>query len=241
MYLNLIFEKENAPQAKTSIGETKSLRRPAKNYAKEIKKFDMQKTTNEMIYLRCLYSLKQQQLLTKRHSSGVLNCQSDLVPIKLNDMQLNTIHHGKYLQCRTLADPFYCSSMFVLIADGDNQVETVYIYNYFASLGYQNHDPSQLLPSGTHMVIKEPYLKLMGDGQYNIRVDSPNDIVILPQLVDPNNNNTNNAISILETVESLIAKGNQYFVKGSYHLAIWKITVFSPNLKSQIKNFKNPF
>ena len=207
-----------ALQAEKLIRETKPFRRPAKNYVNELFQFNMQKiihsaaTTN-----KCLKRMSTHHILTKRHSSTVVDYQRDLVPIKLNDMQVNMIHHGKYLQCRTVVDPFFMSSMVVLVADDDNQVETVYIYNYFATLGFADRDPSQLLPSGTHMVIKEPYLKIVIGGKCNIRVDSPTDIVILPQLANLNNNN---AISHLESVESLIAKGNQFFVKGSYHLAI---------------------
>ena len=210
-----------ALQAEKLIRETKPFRRAAKNYANELFQFNMQKiSANSAISTnKDLQRMSTNQILTKRHSSTVVDYQHDLVPITLSDMQVNMIHYGKYFLCRTLADPFFMSSMVVLVADDDKQVETVYIYNYFATLGFTDRDPSQLLPSGTHMVIKEPYLKLMVDGNYNIRVDSPTDIVILPQLVDLNNN-INNAIGILDTVESLIAKGNQFFAKGSYHLAI---------------------
>ena len=220
--MQMFFEEANARalQAEKLIRETKPFGRPAKNYADEISQF---KTAQYQTYNNKSHaneiSFNCTQILTKRHSCDVVDYQRDLVPIKLNDMQVNMIHHGKYLQCRTVLDPFYSSSMVVLVADDDKQVETVYIYNYFATVGFTDRDPGQLLPSGTHMVIKEPYLKLMVDGNYNIRVDSPTDIVILPQLVDLNNN-INKAIGILDTVESLIAKGNQFFAKGSYHLAI---------------------
>ena len=213
----MFFEEANARalQAEKLIRETKPFRRPAKNYANELFQFNMHKTAAAST--KDNYRLNIAQILTKRHSSNVVDYKSDLVPIKLNDMQVNMIHHGKYLQCQTVVDPFFMSSMAVLVADADRQVELVCIYNYFATLGYTDRDPSQLIPCGTSMVIKEPYLKIVVNGNYNIRVDSPTDIVLLPQLANLNNYN---AISHLESVESLIAKGNQFFVKGSYHLAI---------------------
>ena len=226
--------REQAQQAEKAIRETKPYYRPSKTYAYEVFKFNLLKA-NQECNLEKVGSDKKRlnctQILTKRHSSNSIDYQKDLVPITLSQMKVNMIHHGKYLLCRTVVDPLYASSMVFLVSDRDDQVETVCIYNYFATLGYLDQKPNLLIPCGTHLVIKEPFLKIMADGNWNIRIDSPTDILILSKGDNLNNNMSS------DKIELFIRKGNQYFAQSFNHLAIQVYSQAIENFdKDQIQN-----
>ena len=85
-----------------------------------------------------------------------------------------------------------------------------------------NHLPRlAILGEGTVLIVKEPYLKLMSNGLYGLRVDHISDVIFLPK----NDNRVPDCWRLERreqdlVVNSLKAKGNDCFKTGKFHTAI---------------------
>lgn len=86
----------------------------------------------------------------------------------------------------------------------------------------ENTRPAEdLLAEGTVLIVKEPYLKLMSDGDYGIRIDHPSDLMYIskddqrfPFCWQP-------LVKELEvSAEILRLQGNKYFNAFNYQAAI---------------------
>jgi tetratricopeptide (TPR) repeat protein len=150
--------------------------------------------------------------VTNQHSS--LRDLSELKSLLLKDMKVNQIHHGYYLECKTLVNPIYVAGMYFVVEDKTGETESVMLYNFNVKL---NHvDPSFLIPAGTNLIIKEPFLKLYacGNGEFGIRVESPTDVIIM------NNESFSQSVAISKSVDQLIDEGNAYFQKSDFYTSI---------------------
>lgn len=93
----------------------------------------------------------------------------------LQDLSLETHHRGRYLLVRTVTPMDVMTAVMAIVEDEDERVLMLQLYN-------QGKDVSQSwdLPEGVVIVVKEPYVKVMADGDYGIRVDHLSDLVFLP-------------------------------------------------------------
>ena len=106
----------------------------------------------------------------------------NLQPILLKDLQLNKIHTGCYLLCRTIENPIRVLSISTLIQDECDDIENIYLYNF--SQDFET-PPEFLLPKFSILLIKEPYLSPRineMDELVHIRIDSLTDVVVLSDL-----------------------------------------------------------
>ncbi|OQO00886.1 hypothetical protein B0A48_13573 [Cryoendolithus antarcticus] len=99
---------------------------------------------------------------------------NDLKPIHLRELRLETHHLG-----RILIVPISCNAVRITavqtgIEDEHDRVERLAVCN--TDLGIS---PSQTLPRGSVLAIKEPYYKATSDGGVIVRVDHPSDFLIL--------------------------------------------------------------
>lgn len=158
---------------------------------------------------------------TQCHSS--LHDLKDLKPIILKDMRVNDIHYGHYLECTTIAEPFYVTGLSLLVVDNAGEVENLMLYNYNSKSF--DIEPSMLMPINTKLIIKEPYLKLFasGNGEFGIRVDSPTDVIVLETEFDSK-----------KSADKLIEEANSYFQRAQFHTAImmYSQAVHKSNKKS---------
>jgi len=189
-------------------------KRPNKDYAtlfsnhqKHLKLCQHLDTTNKNggCYMRSNF------MYTKHHSSQVKNI-ADLAPIFLNEMQVNQIHYGSYLECETIAEPYYITGMHFLVKDKQGSIENLTLYD-FNFKSYQI-DPKHLIPIGTKLCIKEPYLKQFTNTDQTkcgIQIESPTDLIIQQQ--DDHHQQESN-------IEQLIKDGNLHFQKQNFNLAI---------------------
>ncbi len=147
----------------------------------------------------------------KQHSS--LRDISELKPILLRDMKINQIHYGHYLECKTLAEPFYVTGMSLIVEDNTGEIENVMLYNFNAKS--YDINPSYLIPAGTKLIIKEPFLKLFacGNGEFGIRVETPTDVILI-------NNDFFSQSTVSQSVDELIENGNLYFKKFDFYSSI---------------------
>ena len=121
------------------------------------------------------------------------HCQKDLKDLKrieLKDMSVNKIHSGHYLECIVFSEPIFNCGLTFLVKDKDDQIENVILYNYESK--FSNIDANFLMPIGTRLIIKEPYLQTKDtvknlkedcnakkDEEFVIRVESPTDVIVL--------------------------------------------------------------
>lgn len=195
----LYTERASMRQLAERIAATKPYPRPKKGTLEAEKKYyqiPKAKFVDNRFVLRTNY------VTAERHSS--LAQLSDLLKIDLNEMMVNKIHLGRYLQCKVSAEAFYSSGMNLLVEDGNGEVEHVVLYNYESPTC--STDPRYILPVGTEIIIKEPHLQMF-QTDFGIRVDSPSDVVVVLQSKN------------LPTGDLLIETGNIAFKKGHYHKA----------------------
>ncbi len=102
----------------------------------------------------------------------------ELKPIRLNEMMAPKLHTGNYLICRTISKAI--KSIMVLVEDLDGNVETLQLKNLTKS--ELSTDLNDLLPEGTLLVIKEPYIKYgLNLNTPYICCDSPSDVLIIDE------------------------------------------------------------
>jgi len=188
----------------------KAYQRPKKDYASTLSNYRIisKICKDELNKNGC--SMRSSFIYSKLHSS--LKDLNDLKPISLKDMKVNCIHYGYYLECKTIAEPFYIAGMHLLVEDKYGDIENVSLYDY----NFQSYltDPKYLVPLGTRLLIKEPNLKSFTNTEieFGIRIDSPTDFVIFQTDEEKS------------TIEQLINEGNSQFQKQNYHLSIFSYT-----------------
>lgn len=133
----------------------------------------------------------------------------DLTNITLKEMSVNYLHLGRFLKCTVSADAFYASGMHLLVRDSNGDTEHIVLYNYETSAAF-TIDPKHILPVGTELIIKEPYLQYLGQhsDDFGIRVDSPSDVVVNLDISQD-----------LVTTDGLIEEANRQFGLKHYHQA----------------------
>jgi tetratricopeptide (TPR) repeat protein len=158
---------------------------------------------------RNLWSFRSSVITLKQHSSA--KDLNELEPITLSEMSVNQTHFGRYLECKTIAEPYYVMGLHVIVEDQSGDIENVTLY-YFNSKSY-DENPNDLLPNGTRIIIKEPCLlqSVCFSGGVYIRVDSPTNVIVLEDDCLTNNK---------KSVDQLIEEGNSHFKEAKYHSSI---------------------
>ncbi|EAW07588.1 TPR domain protein [Aspergillus clavatus NRRL 1] len=140
----------------------------------------------------------------------------DLRKTKIKDLRLETHHRGSYIVLRAVTPPDIMTAVVAIVEDEDGDVLMLQLYNQEKDLVAHGR-----LAEGTVMIVKEPYLKVMSDGDYGIRVDHLSDMKLLtehdpllPLLWRPR------LTEIDTSARFWRLKGNDYFNAGGYHLAI---------------------
>lgn len=83
---------------------------------------------------------------------------------------------GKFFLCRSLVPPFKTAAIQCLV-DDPLGVEAVRLslYNYTTD----SSNLLQLIPVGTIIAIKNPWFKTCSDGGYGLRVENPQNVIIV--------------------------------------------------------------
>ncbi|KAE8381346.1 hypothetical protein BDV26DRAFT_278907 [Aspergillus bertholletiae] len=133
----------------------------------------------------------------------------------IKDLTLETHHRGWYILVRAVTPTDTMTAIMAVVEDEGGDVLMLQLYNQEKALTADGR-----LVKGTVMLIKEPYLKIMADGDCGLRVDHLSDIRFIPdydQLVPsvwrggPKGHTSADIWKIT---------GNDYFKKASYYLAI---------------------
>lgn len=140
----------------------------------------------------------------------------DLKKATIKDLTLETHHRGFYIVLRVVTPPLKQTSVMVIVEDEDAKVIFLQLYNQDEEIMSDGR-----LAEGAVLLVKEPYLKFMPDGDCGMRVDHLSDIKFVPEF---------DSLVPLEWRPQIMEedisandwkmKGNDLFNKASYHLAI---------------------
>ncbi|CAF1352315.1 unnamed protein product [Didymodactylos carnosus] len=152
---------------------------------------------------------------------------SSLQRISLSDLVLETVHHGKFVLCKTFVEPDKAVGINTAVEDPEGNVDMLSLYNFAI-----DRDHSNAIPAGIVIAIKEPYYKITAGGGASLRCDHPTNIVHL-DVEDPivrqitwKSGTCNSADDKQKTLSSEEYKleGNAFFKQGKYHNAITTYT-----------------
>ena len=103
---------------------------------------------------------------------------STLQKLYINQMQLETHHRGSYALLRVATPPNVIVAVIMIVEDEKGNGVMLQLYQQEDTEYALAEDITQL---GGVCIVKEPYLKIMGNGEYGLRVDHVTDIVWLAQ------------------------------------------------------------
>lgn len=140
---------------------------------------------------------------------------SELKKALIKDLTLETHHRGSYILVRAVTPTHRMTAIMAVVEDERGDVFVLQLYNQEKDLATDGR-----LVEGTVMLIKEPYLKIMADGNCGLRVDHLSDIRFIPEY-DPlvpsvwRDRPEDHASAMFWKT-----KGNGLFDKAAYYLAI---------------------
>jgi hypothetical protein len=101
---------------------------------------------------------------------------ADLKPIAIKNLQLETYHRGTYLLLRSMTPPYRMTAILAIMEDGNGDAVKLQIYQQEDE---EVRNAADIINIGTIMIVKEPYFKVMGDGEYGVSIYHLSDVVIL--------------------------------------------------------------
>lgn len=101
---------------------------------------------------------------------------SELEPIMIADMKLETHHRGKMTRVRLLTPPDRMTAVMAIVED--EQGTAVLLQSYYQP-GEAAMPVEQIMRQGDVFILKEPFFKTATDGAYTLRVDHLGDLIRL--------------------------------------------------------------
>jgi hypothetical protein len=145
-----------------------------------------------------------------------LNPFCELTKVMIRDLLLETHHRGTYLLLRSITPPDRMTAVMAIVEDEKKDVLMLQLY---CQEPENERAAEEILREGTVLIVKEPYLKLMSDGDYGIRVDHLSDVIYLP-MYDQRVPNRWQVAENHGSASAWKAKGNDYFNESKYYDAI---------------------
>ncbi|KAL4733275.1 hypothetical protein BDV11DRAFT_210334 [Aspergillus similis] len=140
---------------------------------------------------------------------------ADLKKVAISDLRLETHHRGSYVLLRAVTPTSVMTGILVIVEDEASDVLLLQLYNQEEQLVKDGR-----LVVGTVILVKEPYLKVMADGSYGIRVDHVSDVKFLSEHDEQIPLAWRQKVTEIDiSANDWKLKGNKWFDKGSYHLA----------------------
>jgi hypothetical protein len=143
---------------------------------------------------------------------------AELKPITIKSLKLETHHRGTFLILRSLTPPDRMTAIMAVVEDGNGDATLLQLYQQDEE---EVRKATDVVDTGTILIVKEPYYKVMSNGRYGLRVDHISDVVFLheadervPKAWIPR------VIKLDRSAESLKAQGNEAMKKDRYWDAI---------------------
>ncbi|KAJ6016560.1 hypothetical protein N7540_011151 [Penicillium herquei] len=141
---------------------------------------------------------------------------SKLNKVNIRSLCLETHHREQYLLLRTLTETDTMTAVMTIVEDEDGSVLMLQLYNQEKELS-----GAQSLKKGTVLVVKEPYVKVMADGDYGIRVDHISDVWFIPEFDNMIPISWRSRVTQAEDDASFWkTRGNEHFDQGDHRSAI---------------------
>jgi hypothetical protein len=141
---------------------------------------------------------------------------SKLKKVMMTSLCLETHHRGRYLLLRMITPTDTMTAVMAVVEDEEGSVLIIQLYNQEQELS-----GAQTLREGTVLVVKEPYVKVMADGDNGIRVDHLSDVRFIPEFDDLVPLSWKKRVTQAdETASFWKAKGNEHFDQEDYKSAI---------------------
>ena len=142
----------------------KPFQRPFKQISTSKSIFDKQIKKDDYSIIKTYYAT------CERYSS--LIDLKNLNEIYLQDLFVNKIHFGEYIQLETIDT----SGIHMIVQDNNNDTENVIMIDM---INNHNNDNDPTIPIGTKFIIKEPHLQLFSlENEFSIRIDSPSNLIV---------------------------------------------------------------
>lgn len=140
---------------------------------------------------------------------------SELKKALIRDLTLETHHRGSYMLLRAVTPTDTMTAIMAVVEDERGEVLMLQLYNQEQELATDGR-----LVEGTVMLVKEPYLKVMADGDYGLRVDHLSDIRFIPDNDPLVPSVWRGRLEKHASAGIWKTKGNDFFNQAAYHLAI---------------------
>ncbi|KFY04036.1 hypothetical protein O988_01041 [Pseudogymnoascus sp. VKM F-3808] len=139
---------------------------------------------------------------------------AELKHFTIEELRLETHHRGNFILLRCITPPTRMTAVMVLTEDQNRDVVSLQIYH---QENEEVRPATDIANEGIVLLVKEPYYKIMSDGEYGLRVDHLFDIIKL------RSNDTRiplnwqpRIIEIGQSAESLKLKGNSAILNGRF-------------------------
>ncbi|KAJ5502157.1 hypothetical protein N7463_005031 [Penicillium fimorum] len=146
-------------------------------------------------------------------------CYTPFIKLKkvmIKNMCLETHHRDRYLLVKTVTPADTMTAVMAIIEDEDGSVLMLQLYNQEQEL-WNAHS----MKENTVLVVKEPYVKVMADGDYGIRVDHLSDVWFVPEFDDLVPLSWRKRVTQADEDASYWKmKGSEHFSQGDYRSAI---------------------
>lgn len=101
---------------------------------------------------------------------------SELSRLAIRDLQLELHHRGTYLLLRSITPPTRMTAIMSIMEDEHGDAVMIQLYQQEDET---SRPAKNVIGIGSILLIKEPYFKIMADGDYGLRVDHVSDVVHL--------------------------------------------------------------
>ena len=134
----------------------------------------------------------------------------------IKSLCLATHHRDRYLLLRSITQTDTMTAVMAIVEDEEGSVLMLQLYNQELELS-----GAQSLKAGTVLAVKEPYVKVMADGDYGIRVDHLSDVFFIPEFDDLVPSSWRGHVTQdEENALSWKAKGSKHFNQNDFRSAI---------------------
>ncbi|VUC29601.1 unnamed protein product [Clonostachys rosea] len=140
----------------------------------------------------------------------------------IKDLQMEVHHKDAFLVVRSITPPTRMTGILTVIEDENEHVVTLQLYNQEKET---ERPVAEILGEGTVVILKNPYLKTMSDGNPGLRVDHLSDVILLANHDERVPSKWR--ISIPKSIETALFwknLGNQFFGAAQYRAAIERYT-----------------
>ncbi|KAN0077855.1 hypothetical protein V8E54_006159 [Elaphomyces granulatus] len=92
----------------------------------------------------------------------------------IDDLRIETHHRGKYLLLRSITPPNRMTAIMAIVEDEREDAVMLQLYQQDDK---KDRPATSILKQNDIVIVKEPYFKVMADGEYGLRVDHVSDLV----------------------------------------------------------------